>query len=140
MRSAAYRVLSRLAAGDEVPVDLYVLDYRDGARPRWTVEHVEPLASGGRKLVLVDPDNGADDLFDDGRRVHVTVITWPGKTLRTQPYQDGPGNTLCDLDQQGRAATKRSEAETKSHDSPHDRTRDAPQPEAGAGRLEVLNV
>jgi hypothetical protein len=102
--SAAWPYLQGLAPGDLVPDALYVLDYRDGERPRWTVRSVEELDTGGRVLVLVDRDNGADDLFGAREPVALRVITHPGKTLRTQPFMYGAsaGNTLCDLDQQGR--------------------------------------
>lgn len=103
-RSPAWRHLQGLAAGDPVPAELYVLDYRGGERPSWTVHEVELLDSGGRRLVLVDPDNGGGDLFDDGVRAALTVISHPGKTLRSQPHRlgGGWGSMLCDLDQQGR--------------------------------------
>lgn len=99
MSSAAYPQLRDLEPGDRVPVDLHVLDYRDGTRPRWTVAQAEELESGGRRLTLVDPDNGPEL---DG--VAVTVLTWSHKTLKSQPHRLGRpiGNTLCDLDQQGR--------------------------------------
>lgn len=106
----AHHHLHHLQPGDAVPEGFYVLDYRDGERPRWTVAQREDLCVG-TKLVLVDPDNGADDLFDDGTRAAVTVLTFPptsrhkAKTLRSQPHRLGSslGNQLCDLDQQRRA-------------------------------------
>lgn len=105
---AAWPQLRTLAVGDQVPRTLYVQDYADGTRPRWTVRELEALPSGGRRLVLVDPDNGAGDLFDEGQRVAVVVLAWPTKTLRSQPHTFGScaGNTLCDMDQQARAAAR----------------------------------
>ena len=102
--SPAWEHLKDLQPGDLVPPALYVLDYRDGERPRWQVQAVEELDSGGRKLTLVDPDNGKDDLFADLLpTVSLVVLTWPTKTLRTQPFLFGTSfNTLCDLDQQAR--------------------------------------
>lgn len=103
-RSAAWGYLATLAAGDPVPTELYMLDYRDGERPRWMVHSVRDLDTGGRVLVVIDRDNGATDLFGPREPVALTVITHPNKTLRSQPHVLGRsmGNTLCDLDQQGR--------------------------------------
>lgn len=105
----AWARLSTLQPGDPVPADVYVLDYRDGTRPPWTVRAAEALPSGGRKLVIENPEHGLlGDLFAVGERVRVTVLVWPGKTLRTQPYLEGgePGPTLCDMDQQARHVAK----------------------------------
>lgn len=109
-RSAAWRHLHGLEPGDSVPAELYVLDYRDGERPRWVVHSVEELITGGRMLVLIDESQPyAADLF--GRTelpVAVRVIAHRNKTLRTRPYVLGgaAGPTLCDLDQQGRHTAK----------------------------------
>jgi hypothetical protein len=103
----AWSLLRNLQPGNPVPADMYVLDYRDRERPRWTVEEREEFPdTAGIRLVLVDPDNGADDLFDDGVRAAVTVLSFAtGRTLRSRPHRLGHpfGNTLCDLDQQRRA-------------------------------------
>jgi hypothetical protein len=106
--SAAWKYLRRLAPGDAVPAELYVLDYRDGDRPRWTVHSVEELDTGGRVLVLVDMGNGADELFGAADPIALRVITHPTKTLRTQPFprSGNPPPMLCDLDQQGRHVAK----------------------------------
>lgn len=105
MKSNAYRHLRSLAVGDVVPSELYVLDYRDGTRPEWTVHQVEELPSGARHLTLVDKENtDARDLFGPcGVVVALEVITSPRKTLRSQPHALGSAwDTLCDLEQQGR--------------------------------------
>lgn len=106
--SAAWPYLRDLTAGDVVPAELYVLDYRDGVRPRWQVASRHVTGTGSVVLVLVDPDNGAGDLFDDGTRAALTLITHPRKTLRSGPHRlGGPcEGKLCDLDQQGRHAEK----------------------------------
>jgi hypothetical protein len=107
-QSPAYSFLKNLAAGDLVPTELYMLDYRDGERPPWLVESIEELDTGGRVFVLVDMDNGADDLFGAADPVTLRVITHPAKTLRTQPFprSGNPPAMLCDLDQQGRHVAK----------------------------------
>lgn len=106
--SASYQRLAQLSVGDVVPADIYVLDYAEGGRPRWTVVRRDDLRADVVHLVLEDPDNGQGDLFDDGRRLRVTVITWPAKTLRSQPYLAGsePPGMLCDMDQQARSVAK----------------------------------
>lgn len=105
--SDLYAALAPLPAGAEAPADVYVADYADGRRPRWTVVARQSLDAGGVRLELRDPDNG--DLFDEARLV---VVTFPAKTLRT-PVQlvprDGAavvGGKLCDLTQQGRVAAR----------------------------------
>lgn len=107
--SAAWKYLRDLQVGDAVPAELYVLDYADGGRPRWQVHSVTELGSGQRVITVVDPDNGSSDLFDDRARVALTVITWPAKTMRSQPHMLGtdPPGMLCDMDQQGRHAARR---------------------------------
>lgn len=102
--SAAHAFLRGLEPGAVVPAECYVLDYADGIRPRWTVHSAETRGAGVLRLVLIDPDN-AGGLVEDGRPVAVTVITWPAKTLRSQPYPLGttPRPMLCDMDQQARA-------------------------------------
>lgn len=103
-QSAAWPLLRSLSPGDQVPPELYVLDYRDGDRPRWTVREVEDLVTGGRVLVVVDSDNGAEDLFGAADPVALRIVTHPNKTLRTQPFplSGQPAPMLCDLDQQAR--------------------------------------
>lgn len=106
-RSAAWPHLCALQVGDPVPAECYVLDYADGTRPLWTVSSVRELRSGGRHLILVDPDTSSPYLFDDlFQGVALSVVTHPGKTMRSQPYRLGysPGPTLCDMDQQARHA------------------------------------
>lgn len=107
MRSRSWPDLRDLQVGDEVPRSLYVLDYRGGERPRWTVHEVEELGAGVRRLVLVDVDNGSWDLFHDPEHpVAVTVLTCARFTRRTRPYMLGYGepDAICDMDQQGRRA------------------------------------
>lgn len=108
--SAAWEHLRNLQPGDPVPSDLYVLDYRDGKRPRWRVREVEELPSGGRAMTLEDPDNGADEILGTATPVCLQVITSERRTLRTRPYLLGldPQPTLCDMDQQGRNAARRA--------------------------------
>ena len=111
MSSRAWEHLRSLAPGDAVPARCYVLDYADGERPRWIVQAADELPSGARRLLLVDTNNGAYDLFDDGSRAALVVITSVRRTLRSRPHRlgGGWGNTLCDLDQQARAAGRARE-------------------------------
>lgn len=109
--SELYAALARLHPGDETPADVYVADYADGRRPRWTVAAREDLDASGVRLELRDPDNG--DMFDEARLV---VVAFPAKVLRT-PVQavarDGAAvvaGKLCDLAQQGRYAARRGGA------------------------------
>lgn len=105
----AWPVLAELQAGDEVPASLYVLDYGDGARPRWTVHEVQELGSGVRKLTLVDPSNGTrEDLLSVVAPVALMVLTCERWTLRSQPYELGtvPTPMLCNMDQQARHVAK----------------------------------
>ena len=106
--SPAWAVLRTLNVGDTVPETLYVADYANGARPRWTVHSIEVTETGSRVLVLVDPDNGADRaLPGPARLMAVWVFTGPRRTFRTRPYllpDPPPNDRLCDFDQQGRAA------------------------------------
>jgi hypothetical protein len=110
-QSPAYSILKDLAVGDEIPASLYVLDRKDGTRPRWVVQEVEHLElTGGRVLVVVDETAPYDrDLFGRAEQpVALKIITHPTKTLRSRPYLLGGscGNTLCDLDQQARHVEK----------------------------------
>jgi hypothetical protein len=101
--AAVWAALSALTIGDVVPSAVYVLDYADDQRPVWEVADRE-VAGPGLRLVLADRANA--DLFN---HVVVTVLTFPAKTLRTQPYLSGgsmPGKLCCML-QQARKAAKR---------------------------------
>ena len=110
MPSAAFPRLEPLRAGDPVPAELYVKDYTDGTRPRWTVHEVRELRAGVRTLVLIDPDQRRDDgdLFTPGTPVAVTVLTCRQWTRRSQEHWLGEpmGGELCDLDQQARYVAK----------------------------------
>lgn len=103
--SPAWTHLRDLSPGDQVPTDLYVQDYKDGTRPRWTVHSTAHLSSGGRYLVLVDPATEGDEVT-----VAVTVLTWPSSTMRTQPHVLGEDwePILCDMDQQARHVARRA--------------------------------
>lgn len=103
--SESWALLVGLRRGDSVPSELYVLDYRDGSRPDWVVSEAEELATGGRRLTVVDETNtDKGDFFGGSDRIALTVLTWPTKTLRTQPYLLGSTARpmLCDMDQQAR--------------------------------------
>ena len=110
-RSLAYPHLRGLQVGAEVPRALYVLDYSDGTRPRWTVHERQDVGAGVVRLVLVDTANGADDLFHDAEHpAALTVLTCPRFTRRTRPYVLGHGepDEMCCMDAQGRAAAARA--------------------------------
>lgn len=104
-QSAAWPYLRDLAAGNLVPAELYVQDYKDGTRPLWTVHSTAELLSGGRMIVLVDPATADEEVT-----VAVTVLTWPNSTMRTQPHVLGEGwePILMDMDQQARHVARKA--------------------------------
>lgn len=58
-----YTTLAQLNVGDPVPASVYILDYRDGTLPSWTVEARRDLGADGVQLILAD-----------GPVVHVDVV------------------------------------------------------------------
>jgi hypothetical protein len=91
-----YAALKELQAGDKVPADIYIADYKDGEIPDWRVaERTIPNAEnkGLFVLYLEDMSNiGKTDLFNPvGRPVCKMVIATPRKILGSPTYMPVEG-------------------------------------------------
>lgn len=75
-----WQLLRSLEPGDRVPETAPVLRYADGSNPEWVVRESWRIHAGGRRLLLVDRSASLS------RDVALIVLTWPGRTLRTDPY------------------------------------------------------
>ena len=108
---AVYRVLSSLHLGELVPVQCYILNYKEGTIPPWQV-HEREQEDVLIALVLINQDSLKQvTQIAPPQWVARQVLALPNKILATPPYVlglegAGPRPMLCDLVQHARAVAK----------------------------------